>query len=116
MSERDGFTGGFLTGAVVGGLVGGVIGALVSSAGRDRDQQEQEGSWLNSSLDKAKVFREGKRQLQAQESIEAARRSLEDKIAQLNTAIDDVRQQLGKVNGHGLELEVETNREPTFEP
>jgi hypothetical protein len=31
--------------------------------------------------------------------MEVARRSLEDKIAQLNDAIDDVRQQLGGVNG-----------------
>ncbi|NEO97773.1 MAG: hypothetical protein F6K58_03505 [Symploca sp. SIO2E9] len=116
MSERDGFTGGFLAGAVVGGLVGGLIGALVSSAGRDSEQQEQEGSWFNSSLDKTKVIREGRGHLQAQESIEAARHSLEDKIAQLNTAIDDVRQQLGKVNGNGLEVEVETNRERTLEP
>ncbi|NEO33351.1 MAG: hypothetical protein F6K36_23585 [Symploca sp. SIO3C6] len=114
MSERDGFTGGFLTGAVVGGLVGGVIGALVSSAGRESEQQEQEGSWFNSSLAKAKVVRDRRSQLQAQESIEAARRSLEDKIAQLNTAIDDVRQQLGKVNGNGLE--VETNRERILDP
>lgn len=30
--------------------------------------------------------------------IEATRRSLEDKIAQLNATIDDVRQQLGNVN------------------
>jgi hypothetical protein len=31
--------------------------------------------------------------------MEVARRGLEDKIAQLNDAIDDVRQQLGTVNG-----------------
>jgi hypothetical protein len=30
-----------------------------------------------------------------------ARRSLEDKIAQLNLAIDDVRQQLGSVQENG---------------
>ena len=33
-----------------------------------------------------------------EESVETARHSLEDKIAQLNLAIDDVRQQLGNVN------------------
>jgi hypothetical protein len=32
-----------------------------------------------------------------EESIELARHGLEDKIAQLNLAIDDVRQQLGTV-------------------
>jgi hypothetical protein len=35
-----------------------------------------------------------------EESIEAARLALEDKIAQLNAAIDEVRQQLGGINGH----------------
>jgi prefoldin subunit 5 len=32
--------------------------------------------------------------------METARRSLEDKIAQLNATIDEVRQQLGNVNGN----------------
>lgn len=32
--------------------------------------------------------------------MEMARRSLEDKIAQLNATIDEVRQQLGNVNGN----------------
>jgi hypothetical protein len=44
-----------------------------------------------------------KRQLRAatEQNMEVARRGLEDKIAQLNDAIDDVRQQLGTVNGNG---------------
>ena len=33
-------------------------------------------------------------------SMEMARRGLEVKIAQLNSAIDDVREQLGGINGH----------------
>jgi hypothetical protein len=35
-----------------------------------------------------------------EEGMEAARLGLEAKIAQLNDAIDDVRQQLGYINGH----------------
>ena len=35
-----------------------------------------------------------------EDSIEAARLGLEAKIAQLNEAIDDVRQELGGINGH----------------
>jgi hypothetical protein len=35
-----------------------------------------------------------------------ARRRLEDKIAQLNNAIDDVREQLGPVNAHSSEQEM----------
>ncbi len=99
MSQRDGFTGGFLAGAVVGGLVGAVIGALVA-AGRNHDGNESEQSLLNSTTSEAKAIKGRKSKLQSDESIEVARRSLEDKIAQLNTAIDDVRQQLGKVNSN----------------
>ncbi len=97
MSQRDGFTSGFLAGAVVGGFVGGVIGALVATR-RDNDNEDAEQSLLNSTRTEAKAIKARKRQLKAEESIEVARRSLEDKIAQLNLAIDDVRQQLGTVN------------------
>lgn len=99
MSQRDGFTSGFLAGVVVGGLVGGAIGALVA-AQRNNDSDDAEQSLLNSGLSETKAVKGKKAQLQSEESIEVARRSLEDKIAQLNTAIDDVRQQLGTVNGN----------------
>ncbi len=110
MSQREGFTGGFLTGVVVGGLVGGLIGALVAGQ-RDNDNNETEQSLLNSSPREAKPLKARKRQLKAEESIELARRSLEDKIAQLNTAIDDVRQQLGTVNGNPDSVDLERSRE-----
>lgn len=110
MSQRDGFTSGFLAGAIVGGLVGGVIGALVT-AQRDNESDEIERPLLNSSPAKAKAIK-GKRRQKAEESIEVARRSLEDKIAQLNTAIDDVRQQLGTVNGNVETAEQERLLEP----
>jgi gas vesicle protein len=110
MSQRDGFTSGFLIGTVVGGVIGGVIGALVA-AQRDTNNEEAEQSLLNSNPREAKVLKSRKRQLKAEESIEGARRSLEDKIAQLNTAIDDVRQQLGAVNGNALDSERERSPE-----
>lgn len=111
MSQRDSFTSGFLAGAVVGGLVGGLIGALVAGqGGNSNDEAEQ--SLLNSSPREAKAVRGSKRTLKAEESIEIARRSLEDKIAQLNLAIDDVRQQLGTVNGNVEPPEKERSREP----
>jgi gas vesicle protein len=106
MSQRDGFTSGFIAGAIVGGLVGGAIGALVAGQ-RDNDTEETEQSLLNSKLSEAKAIKGRRRQLKAEERIEVARRSLEDKIAQLNTAIDDVRQQLGTVNGNAEKLERE---------
>lgn len=101
MSQRDGFAGGFLAGAVVGSLVGGVVGALIAS-GR-ASSAESEASLLNSTSPEAKPIKGRKRQLTGEESIEFARRSLEDKIAQLNAAIDEVRTQLSTVNGNALE-------------
>lgn len=112
MSQREGFTGGFLAGVVVGGLVGGLIGALVAGQSDNTEDTETEKSLLNSSPLEAKPLKGRKRQLKAEESIEIARRSLEDKIAQLNTAIDDVRQQLGTVNGNPDPTDLERSREP----
>ena len=96
MGQRDGFTGGFLTGTIVGGIVGGIIGAVVASR---LDEKEDKGQ---SSLFES----EQKDGLSSEESIEIARHRLEDKIAQLNHAIDDVRQQLAPVEKHSLEQEV----------
>lgn len=111
MSQRDGFTSGFLAGALFGSLLGGVIGALVAVQ-RDNDKDDAEKSLLNSNLKEAKALKGRRRQLKAEESIEVARRSLEDKIAQLNTAIDDVRQQLGTVNGNADKVDLERSLDP----
>ncbi|NEO41123.1 MAG: hypothetical protein F6J90_34300 [Moorea sp. SIOASIH] len=98
MSQQDGFASGFLTGAVVGGLIGGLIGALVT-AGKSNQKDEEDRSMLNSERSDPKAIRARRRELKAEASIEAARQSLEDKIAQLNSAIDDVRQQVSTVKG-----------------
>lgn len=101
MSDQGNFGSGFILGAVVGGLVGGILGAVVSS----RLNQEADGSdGLDSSFPGAlRNDRDRKRSLHSasQPDIELARRSLEDKIAQLNDAIDAARQQLG--GGDSLE-------------
>lgn len=96
MSQNDGFASGFLTGAVVGGLIGGLIGALVT-AGKNNQNDHEDQSLLKSEESDPKAIRARKRELKAEASIEAARQSLEDKIAQLNSAIDDVRQQVSTV-------------------
>lgn len=95
MSQRDGFTSGFLAGALVGGLVGGIVGALAASR-RKTDTNEEDGFIEASEPNPVEA-----------NSIEGARRSLEAKIAQLNSAIDDVRQQLSSVNGNSADLERE---------
>ncbi|MGH2413023.1 MAG: hypothetical protein ACRDEA_04905 [Microcystaceae cyanobacterium] len=95
MSQREGFAGGFFVGAIIGSIVGGVLGATLTSR-LSQDNSDEKESLL-------KPRKEA--QLNSEESIEVARRSLEDKIAQLNLAIDDVRQQLGAVNGNASEIE-----------
>ncbi|GAB1545130.1 hypothetical protein NUACC21_78060 [Scytonema sp. NUACC21] len=103
MSQRDGFASGFLTGAIFGSVVGGIIGAVVAYK-HEPEEPAGEESQLNSGLPEAKRAAK-KRPIKGSEvegmEMETARRSLEDKIAQLNATIDEVRQQLGNVNGNG---------------
>jgi predicted nucleic acid-binding Zn-ribbon protein len=84
MSQKDGFSTGFLLGSIVGGLVGGTIGVLLAN-------RQQEG-------DEPEVLRRVKARSQDKnsdaQSIKSARQSLEDKIADLNGAIDEVRSSL----------------------
>jgi esterase/lipase len=102
MSQRDGFASGFLTGAIVGSLVGGVVGALVAYK-REPEELPEDERQLTSGVTEVKKATK-KRPIKASEEdsmeMEMARRSLEDKIAQLNATIDEVRQQLGNVNGN----------------
>jgi hypothetical protein len=101
MSQQDNFSTGFLLGAVVGGVVGGVLGSiLVKRLPTDEVMVEKS--------DRLPEVKPAKRPLRSppvnQEerelaNSETARRSLEDKIAQLNDAIDDVRDQLKRVGG-----------------
>lgn len=110
MSQQGNFIGGFLLGTVVGGAVGGVIGAL--AAGRLAQQETLESKDSFSRLE-PKPSRKRSIKPPTEQSIETARRGLEDKIAQLNEAIDDVRQQLGAVNGsHGESPERATIQDP----
>jgi Na+/glutamate symporter len=102
MSQRDGFAAGFLLGSVFGGIVGGVLGAVLTS----RINKETDEATSNAILDETplevKPERTKKRQLESspEQKIEMTRRSLEEKIAQLNQIIDEARQQMGNVNGN----------------
>jgi septal ring factor EnvC (AmiA/AmiB activator) len=104
MSQRDGFASGFFAGAIFGSIVGGIVGTIVASR-RDLELEAEQEHQMNGNLAEAKKASNLKRrQMRAAESesmeMEMARRSLEDKIAQLNATIDEVRQQLGNVNGN----------------
>lgn len=94
MSQQGNFLGGFLLGTLVGGAVGGVIGAMAASRLSQTETNKLEGS-----KPEGKAGRKASLKASSSQNIEVARRGLEDKIAQLNHAIDDVRQQLGSVNG-----------------
>ena len=96
-NRSDRFAGGFVAGTVFGSIVGGLLGVFLSSK-------------LSQSLGEKKKGGEGKpiegkpkKRLALKSmpelSMEEARQGLETKIAQLNEAIDDVRQQLSNVNG-----------------
>lgn len=95
MGQQNNFVGGFLLGTLVGGVIGGITGVLVSSRLPNDSTEDEE---MNND-----EFKSARRsfQLPTERSIEVARRSLEDKIAQLNDAIDDVREQLSTVNSNG---------------
>lgn len=101
MSQRDGFASGFIAGALFGGVVGGVLGAIITSR-LDTESIEAETELNNGEVEPKKTS--AKRRMRASETsgleMETARRSLEDKIAQLNATIDEVRKQLGNVNGN----------------
>ncbi len=95
MSQQNGFGSGFVLGSVIGGVVGGLIGTVLATRNEKQIAGQQ-----NSSLQDGSEISFG-----SEESIELARHGLEDKIAQLNLAIDDVRQQLGTVKANSLEQE-----------
>ncbi|MDB9455726.1 hypothetical protein [Dolichospermum circinale] len=99
MSQQDGFGSGFLLGTLIGGVVGGVLGAVITSR-LDLTANSEEDNGLNiGENNEPGANRKRRMRASANENleIEATRRSLEDKIAQLNATIDDVRQQLGNV-------------------
>lgn len=104
MNQRDGFTSGFIAGTIVGSLLGGAIGALLV-AGRS-SELAADADRRNPNLSEGNNNKRQRRQFKAansDQSIELARRSLEDKIAQLNETIDEVRLTLGQVNGIEVE-------------
>jgi len=83
MSQNDRFASGFMFGALLGGIIGGAVGALAAS--RIKPDSPGDAAFPDDATEA---------------SMEAARQGLEVKIAQLNDAIDSVRQQLGEANGH----------------
>jgi len=108
MSQQDNFSIGFLLGAVVGGVVGGVLGSILVKRLPDDPMTVDKNDRLPEVKTSAKrPLRSApvNQQEQGLANSETARQSLEDKIAQLNDAIDDVRDQLKQVGGSGSSKE-----------
>ncbi|MCX5964062.1 MAG: hypothetical protein NT070_13240 [Cyanobacteria bacterium] len=108
MSQQDNFSTGFLLGAVVGGVVGGVLGSILVKRLPDDEVTVEKREQLPEVKKPAKrPLRSAPLNQEEQElaNSDTARRSLEDKIAQLNDAIDDVRDQLKRVGGSGSSKE-----------
>ena len=95
-NQGDRFLGGFIAGSLFGGLVGGLVGSyLVNKLGDSvlGDEDEADGS-IEGTLKSARNLLRRSNDL----TIEDAREGLEDKISELNDAIDEARQQLRHVN------------------
>ncbi|MEO0866926.1 MAG: gas vesicle protein [Cyanobacteria bacterium J06642_11] len=97
MSQSSNFTNGFFLGALFGGILGGVAGALAAS----RVTREESNGFGQLSEE----LKTNLAHMSNDERMEVARQGLEDKISELNAAIEDVRQQLGSTNGRAAEYE-----------
>lgn len=90
MGQREGFGSGFIAGSIVGGIVGGAVGAWLSARSRSPAVSSQEELFPSPDADSPPS--------ETPESLEGTRRHLEEKIAQLNLAIEEVRDRLGNVD------------------
>jgi hypothetical protein len=97
MSNRDGFSSGFWLGTLVGGVVGGIVGASIVSQRTNRIDAETEGNRLSGEGNDKRPFKSSRRR--TMDRMEIARQSLDEKISDLNNAIDSVRSSIGHVPG-----------------
>lgn len=91
--SNNNFATGFFLGSLVGGFVGGILGVTLANRRNDNLDSDE---FLNGNTQNQ--FKNSDLDFRADAEIEVARRSLENKIAQLNETIDDVRDQLGSMN------------------
>lgn len=88
MSNRGGFGNGFWLGTLVGGIVGGAIGATIANKRANRFEEEGD-SLLSADLGEKRPLKSGS--AGRVDRTERTRRNLDDKISDLNSAIDAVR-------------------------
>jgi gas vesicle protein len=89
MSDKsDNFFGGFILGAIAGGVVGALIASKLNDSAKQSD------------LETDRIL-DDEDSLLDREPVDLARRGLEQKIAQLNAAIDAVSNELSTSTGNG---------------
>jgi gas vesicle protein len=105
MSNRDGFSGGFWLGTLVGGVVGGIVGASIANQRANRIGNETESGRLSGEGGEKRPFKSSRNR--TTDRMEMARRSLDDKISDLNNAIDSVRSSIGTTPGDAIESSID---------
>jgi gas vesicle protein len=104
MSNRDGFGSGFWLGTLVGGVVGGIVGATIATQRSNRLEDAPDSGSLAGDRGEKRPF---KSRMRTMDRMEVARRSLDDKIGDLNNAIDAVRASIGQVPGDTVDVLVD---------
>jgi hypothetical protein len=95
MSDRNGFGSGFWLGTLVGGVIGGIVGASIAQRATQRDEDGDNGL-LSGEVGRTRPLKSAGRS-RAGDRMELARRSLDDKISDLNNAIDSVRSSIAPI-------------------
>ncbi len=103
MSNRDKFSSGFWLGTLVGGVVGGIVGATIANNRANRVEDELQNTQLPNEGNEKRPLKSSRRS-RSTDRMEIARRSLDDKISDLNNAIDAVRSSVGPVTTTDIDL------------
>jgi hypothetical protein len=100
MSDRNGFSSGFWLGTLVGGVVGGIVGSVIVGANNQRDEEQMDSDLLPDRGQKRPLKSS---RLRTTDRMEMARQSLDDKISELNNAIDAVRSSVSNVSNEKID-------------
>jgi hypothetical protein len=105
VSNRDGFSSGFWLGTLVGGVVGGIVGATIATQRANRPEDPLDSDSLAGDRGEKRPLKSSR--VRSMDRMEVARRSLDDKIGDLNNAIDAVRASIGQVPGDTVDVLVD---------
>ncbi len=105
MSNRDGFGSGFWLGTLVGGVMGGIVGATIATQRASRSDEDLDGGNLAGERGEKRPLKSSR--MRSVDRMEVARRSLDDKISDLNNAIDAVRSTIGNAPADAVDTLVE---------